>query len=97
MEEENKTKTEKKIIIDLNSKEMIKFEGILGVNDSIQLLKCLGELTTQMNEHLTKVVMASYITLAQKIKLEVELSDMEEGESKISNKRFIEIVEEITK
>ena len=94
----DKTKQNKKLIIDLNAeKEIINFEGVLGVEDSLLLLECLNDVTKQMNEHLKKVMMASYINLAGKIKLECELSDNQDGEIKITNDKFVKMVVEIMK
>ena len=89
-------KTENKIVIDLNAEKIVDLNMKLGVENSMKLLEVFADLTKQINEHLNKVVMASYISLASKIKMEVEMNDYDD-DSKISNKRFKEIVEEITK
>jgi hypothetical protein len=88
---------EKKIVIDLNAEEMIHFEGRLGVSDCLQLLECLNEITGNINKHLEKVTMASYISLAGKVKMECELNDNEDGETRISNEKFANFVEEVMK
>lgn len=90
-------KEEKKIIIDLNSEEVVNFKGNLGVDDGFLLLEILADITKQINGHLKKVVMASYVHLASKVKLECEIQDSEDGELKISNEKFAKMVEDILK
>jgi len=63
---------DKKIIIDLNGEKVVDMECKLGVSDCIDLLGVLNDLTREINKHLTKNLMGSYVNLASKIKMEVE-------------------------
>ena len=81
----------------MKAKKVVDINCKLGVSDCLVLLKILNDLTKEINNHLSKNITGSYVNLASKIKMEVDMNMSKDGDSIISDKKFIEMIEEIMK